>query len=78
LARCGGGATIPLPRDGGDLTVRPHPKVWTIEVKNGRSSAKDDAPERLKCGTIQKEVSLDHVDDICRRCKKSYLPFYPA
>jgi len=26
------------------------------EVKNKRSSAKDGAPERLRCGTIQKEV----------------------
>jgi len=27
------------------------------EVKNGRSSAKDDTPERLRCGTIHKEAS---------------------
>jgi len=27
------------------------------EVKNGRSSFKDDAPERFRCGTIQEEVS---------------------
>jgi len=27
-----------------------------LEVKN-RSSAKDGVPERLKCGTIQKEAS---------------------
>jgi len=27
------------------------------EVKNGRNSAKDGAPERLRCGTIQEEVS---------------------
>jgi len=27
------------------------------EVKNGRSSAKDGAPERLRCRTIQEEVS---------------------
>jgi len=27
------------------------------EVENGRSSAKDGAAERLRCGTIQKEVS---------------------
>jgi len=53
----GGGATRRLPRDwgrGGNPTVRPLPKVWT-EVKN-RSSAKDGAPKRLICGTIQKEV----------------------
>jgi len=38
-------------------TVGPRPKVFGPEVKNG-SSAKDGAPERLKCGTIQEEVSL--------------------
>jgi len=27
------------------------------EVKNGRSSAKDSAPERLGCGTVKEEVS---------------------
>jgi len=27
------------------------------EVKSGRSSAKDGAPERLRCGTVQEEVS---------------------
>jgi len=27
------------------------------EVKNGRSSAKDGAPERLRCRTIKEEVS---------------------
>jgi len=27
------------------------------EVKNGRSCAKDGAPERLRCGKFQKEVS---------------------
>jgi len=37
-----------------DPTVGPRPKVWT-KVKNG-SSAEDGAPERLRCGTIQKEV----------------------
>jgi len=26
------------------------------EIKNGRSSAKDGAPERLRCKTIQEEV----------------------
>jgi len=40
----------------GDLTVRP-PLRSRPEVKNGRSSAKDSAPERLRYGTIQKEVS---------------------
>jgi len=27
------------------------------EVKNGKSSAKDGAPERLGCGTVKEEVS---------------------
>jgi len=27
------------------------------EVKNGRSSAEDGAPERLGCGTVKEEVS---------------------
>jgi len=27
------------------------------EIKDERSTAKDDAPERLRCGTIQKEAS---------------------
>jgi len=58
----GGGATRPLPRVGvveelhGDPTVGPRPKVWT-KGQSGRSSAKDGAPERLRCGTIQEEVS---------------------
>jgi len=31
---------------------------WSgLEVKNGRSRAKDSTPERLRCGTIQEEVS---------------------
>jgi len=58
----GGGATRPLPKNGGveehhgDSTVGPRPKVCT-RGQNGRSSAKDGVPERLKCGTIQEEVS---------------------
>jgi len=27
------------------------------EIKNGRSSAKDGAPERLRCGTVKEVVS---------------------
>jgi len=58
----GGGTTQPLPRDRGvddlheDPTVGLCPKV-SIRGKNGRSSAKDGAPERLRCRTIYKEVS---------------------
>jgi len=57
-----GGATRPLPRNGGvedlheDPTVGPRPKVW-IRGQNGRSSANDGAPERLRFRTIQEEVS---------------------
>jgi len=38
----------------GDPTDESHSKAWT-EVKNG-SSAKDGTPERLRCGTIQREL----------------------
>jgi len=63
-------ATRPLPRRGGiveefrgDLTVGP-------EIKNGRSSAKNGAPERLRCGTVQKEMhELDPAVDDRSRCK---------
>jgi len=27
------------------------------EVKNGKSSAKDGVPKRLRCGTVKEEVS---------------------
>jgi len=54
-------AARPHPRDGGaeefrgNPTIGPHLKVWP-EVKNG-SSDKKGAPERLRCETIQEEVS---------------------
>jgi len=35
-----------------DHALRSGPKI-----KNGRNSAKDGTPERLRCGTIQEEVS---------------------
>jgi len=59
LEKRGGGAIRLLPRDGGaeelcgDPTVGPRPP----EIKTGRSSAKDFAPERLRCEAIQKEVN---------------------
>jgi len=34
-----------------------HAPRFRPEVKIGRSSAKDSAPERLGCGTIQEEVN---------------------
>jgi len=54
----GGGATRTLPRNGGAETQQSgHTPRSEPEVKNGRSSAKNGAPERLRCGTIQKELS---------------------
>jgi len=50
MLACGGGATRPLPRDGG-VEELPGP-----EVKNGRSGAEDGAPERLGCGTVKEKV----------------------
>jgi len=39
----------------------PNPSGYVLrsepEVENGRSSAKDGTPERLRCGIIQKELS---------------------
>jgi len=55
----GGGATRPLRGTGArrksaeKLTVVPPSKVW---IKDGRSSAKDGLPERLRFETIQKRV----------------------
>jgi len=39
------------------------------EIKNRRSCAKDGAPERLRCGTIQKEVSY------CSWCPQALQKF---
>jgi len=50
-----GSATRPLLRDGGEEEFREYPTVGP-EVKN-TSSAKDGVPDRLRCRTIQKEVS---------------------
>jgi len=49
----------------GDPTVS-HAARSGPEVKNGRSSAKDDVPERLRCRTIQEEVSRS-----CRGCPQA-------
>jgi len=40
----------------GDPTVEPRSKAG-LEIKNERSSAKNSETERLRCETIQKEVS---------------------
>jgi len=36
---------------------RATPQIWTRGQKLKKYSAKDGAPKRLRCGTIQKEVS---------------------
>jgi len=63
LACGGGGATRPLPRNGAVEELHRDPTVWSPprsgpEVKNGRSSAKDGAPERVRCRTIQEESQI--------------------
>jgi len=42
-----------------------HDPRFGPEVKDGRNYAKNGAPERLRCGKIQKV--LDHADDDRRR-----------
>jgi len=42
-----------------DHAPRPGP-----EVKKGRSGVKDGTPERLRCGTIQKEVKTFSIKKI--------------
>jgi len=60
----GGGVTRPLPRDEGgrgEIPRRSNSRAIIQksgpEVKNGKSSSKNGAPERLGCGSIYKEVS---------------------
>jgi len=60
----GGGATRPLPSDGGVEELHGDPTQQSghaprsgPEVKSGRSGAEDGAPERHGCGTIKEEVS---------------------
>jgi len=48
------------------------------EVKNGRSSAKDGAPERLGCGTVKEEVSHILQRMSAGAARRILLPFYPA
>jgi len=45
-------------RNSAETQQSDHTPRYGPEVKNERSCAKDGAPERLRCGTIQKEVSL--------------------
>jgi len=58
----GGGAIRSLPRDGGVEELHGDPQSGHAprsgsEVKNRRVYVKNGAPERLRCWTIQKEVS---------------------
>jgi len=59
----------------GNPMVGPHPRSGP-EVKN-RSSAADGAPERFRCGTIQKGASwiLQMSAGAARRI---FLSFYPV
>jgi len=47
------------------------------EVKSGRSSAKDGAPERLRYGTVKEEVSYI-LQRMLTGAARRILPFYPA
>jgi len=74
----GGGVNRSFPRDGErrdstDTQKSGHATNSGPEVKNRRSSAKDGALKRLRCGTIQKELSLDPAECVRRRCKKNSL-----
>jgi len=48
------------------------------KVKNERSNAKDGAQERLRYGTIQKEVSQILQRVSADTAGKILLPFYPT
>jgi len=47
------------------------------EIKNGRRGAKDATPDRLSCGTIQKEVSY-FLQLMSAGAARIILPFCPA
>jgi len=61
----------------GDPTVGPRPKIWTRGQK-WKKCAKDGAPERLRCRTIQKEVSQILQRVSAGSARRILLPFYPA
>jgi len=77
-----GGATRPFPRDGGagDPIAGPRSKVWTRGQRWKKyCSAKDGAPERLGCGTIQQEVSqILQARVSAGAARRILLPFYLA
>jgi len=51
----GGGATRGV-RNSKETQQSGQAPMSGSEVKNGRSGAEDDAPDRLRCGTVKKEV----------------------
>jgi len=62
LCKGGGGATRPLPRDGGvedstETQQSGHSLRSRPEIKNGKIGAEDGAPKKLGCGTVKEEVS---------------------
>jgi len=70
------GATRPLPKNGAwknsmKTQQLGHAQRSGPEGKNGRSSVKDGVLERLRCRTIQKEVSYILQMNVRRRCKKN-------
>jgi len=54
-----------------------HAPRFGPEVKNGRSSPKDGAPERLRCRTIQEEVSRIQQWVSAGAARRILLRFYP-
>jgi len=54
-----------------------HVPRFGTEVKHGRSSAKDGAPERLGCGN-REGGELDPAEGSACAARKRILQFYPA
>jgi len=74
MTSTGGGATRPIPRDGAwrnstETQQSGHDPRPEPEVKNGRSSAKDDVPEAQMRDNPGGGV-LDPAEDVCWCCKK--------
>jgi len=79
----GGDATRPLPRNGRVEELHRDPKSGHIlrsglDVKNERSSTKESALKRLKCGTIQKKVSYILQSVSAGAARRILFLFYPA
>jgi len=61
-----------------DTTVGHAPRSGP-EVKNGKNySVENGAQERLRCGTIQEEVSQILQRVSAGAARRIFLPFYPA